>query len=439
MTKRPVNQQWCGCASGDRIAIVAGIRTPFARQWTEYREMTAIELGTLAVNELLRRTGIDKQWIDQVVFGQVIQMPEAPNIAREIVLNSGLSPETDAYSVTRACATSLQALVCAAESIGCGRIEVAIVGGADSSSVLPIGVSKQLAAALVASSKAKAMTQKLKAFTHLGWRDLLPVPPVIAEYSSGLSMGQTAEQMAKHYQISREAQDDFACQSHQRAAKAWQLGLLNEEVMTVYPKPYQNFLAQDNPIRPKTSRAAYRQLRPVFDRRFGTVTAGNSSVLTDGAGAMLVMREQRARALELPILGYLRSYAFSAIPVERDMLTGPAYATPVALERAGLSLAEMALVDMHEAFAAQVLANLTLFASQRFAESIGQRQPIGDIDMSTFNVLGGRLHTVILCSHWRQARHSAVAGAQTSGRGIWTGDRLCCGWVRMFTGDGGRR
>ncbi|MDW6092389.1 acetyl-CoA C-acyltransferase FadI [Vibrio rhizosphaerae] len=381
----------CRTHAGERVAIVSGIRTPFARQWTEFRQVTAIELGTMVVNELLQRTGIDKQLIDQVVFGQVIQMPEAPNIAREIVLNAGLDVHTDAYSVTRACATSLQALTAASESILCGHTDIAIVGGADSSSVLPIGVSKTLASALLASSKAKTLTKKMQAFKRVKFRDLLPVPPAIAEYSTGLSMGDTAEQMAKTYQISREDQDELAFQSHQKAAAAWESGQLSAEVMTAYPKPYQTVLERDNNLRADTARDAYRKLRPAFDRRFGTVTAANSTPLTDGAAAMLIMREQRAKELGLPILGFLRSYAYQAIPVKQDMLMGPAYATPLALERAGLTLADISLVEMHEAFASQVLANLKMFASPGFAKQIGRSHPLGEVDMTRFNVSGGSI------------------------------------------------
>ncbi|SHO57802.1 acetyl-CoA C-acyltransferase FadI [Vibrio quintilis] len=377
--------------AGERIAIVSGIRTPFAKQCSELREMMALELGTLVVNELLMRTGIDRDWVDLVVFGQVIQMPQAPNIAREIVLNAGLNPATDAYSVTRACTTSMQTLICAAQEIACGHHEVAIAGGADSSSILPVGLSRRLADALIRSTKQKRFADKLRAFRCVRPRDLLPVPPPVAEFSTGLSMGQTAEQMAKTFQISREVQDDFAWESHQRAAKAWQLELLSNEVMTVYPKPYRTSLVHDNPVREKTPRSSYAELKPVFDQDFGTVTAANSSVLTDGAAAMLLMREQRAKALGLPVLGYLRAFAGSAIPVHKNMLMGPSYAVPVALRRAGLSLSDIALIDIHEAFAAQVLANLKALDCHQFARELGLPSPVGAVEPSKLNVLGGSI------------------------------------------------
>ncbi|MBW7982249.1 acetyl-CoA C-acyltransferase FadI [Enterobacillus tribolii] len=378
--------------AGDRIAIVEGLRTPFARQATAYRGIPAVDLGKMVVSELLVRSGVAPEQIDQVVFGQVIQMPEAPNIAREIVLGTGMSVHTDAYSVSRACATSFQAVASAAESIAAGTVNVAIAGGADSSSVLPIGVSRALALTLVDMNKARTLGQRLKLLSRLKLRDLLPVSPAVAEYSTGLRMGDSAEQMAKSHHISREAQDALAHRSHQRAAQAWREGLLRDEVMTAFVPPYRQSLDQDNNVRLDSELASYARLKPAFDRRHGTVTAANSTPLTDGAAAVLMMSESRAAALGLTPLGYLRSFAFSAIDVWQDMLLGPAYATPRALARAGITLADLTLIDMHEAFAAQTLANVKMFASERFArEKLGQDAAIGEIDMEKFNVLGGSI------------------------------------------------
>lgn len=377
---------------GDRIAIVEGLRTPFAKQATAFHGIPAVDLGKMVVSELLDRSGIDPQLIDQLVFGQVVQMPEAPNIAREIVLGTGMSVSTDAYSVTRACATSFQAVANVAESIISGTVQIGIAGGADSSSVLPIGVSKALAKTLVDLTKARTFSQKLALFSKLKLRDLLPVPPAVAEYSTGLRMGDTAEQMAKSHQISREQQDEFAHRSHQLAAKAWEQGWLKEQVMTTYAPPYREALQIDNNIRLNSSIEQYAKLRPAFDRKHGSVTAATSTPLTDGAAAVLMMSESRARELGLKPLGYLKSFAFSAIDVWQDMLLGPAYATPLALERAGLTLGELDLIDIHEAFAAQTLANLKMFASPQFAqEKLGRAQAIGEVDWEKLNVLGGSL------------------------------------------------
>ncbi|CAI8903755.1 acetyl-CoA C-acyltransferase FadI [Kosakonia quasisacchari] len=377
---------------GDRIAIVSGLRTPFARQATVFHGVPAIDLGKMVVGEMLARSEIPPDVIEQLVFGQVVQMPEAPNIAREIVLGTGMSVHTDAYSVSRACATSFQAVANVTESLLAGTIRAGIAGGADSSSVLPIGVSKKLARTLVDANKARSMGQKLKLFSRLRLRDLLPVPPAVAEYSTGLRMGDTAEQMAKTYGISREQQDALAHRSHQLAAQAWAEGKLAEEVMTAYAPPFRDPVEKDNNVRTNSSLADYAKLRPAFDRQHGTVTAANSTPLTDGAAAVILMTESRAKELGLVPLGYLRSYAFTAIDVREDMLLGPAWATPLALERAGLSMADLTLLDMHEAFAAQTLSNLKLMASERFArEVLGRSQATGEVDDSKFNVLGGSI------------------------------------------------
>lgn len=377
---------------GERIAIVAGLRTPFAKQATEFHGVSALDLGKLVVNELLIRSELDPALVEQVVYGQVVQMPEAPNIAREIVLGTGMQVHTDAYSVTRACATSFQSVANIAESMMAGITQIGIAGGADSSSVLPIGVSKKLARALVDLNKARTFGQKLAIFRRLGLKDLFPVPPAVAEYSTGLSMGDTAEQMAKSHGITRAAQDEMAHRSHTLAAEAWQSGKLAGEVMTAHVEPYSRFLQMDNNIRLDSKLESYAKLKPVFDRVHGTVTAATSTPLTDGASAVLMMTEGRAKALGYKPLGYIRSYAFAAIDVYDDMLMGPSYATPLALDRAGLTLADLTLIEMHEAFAAQALANMKMFGSRKFAqEKLGRDQAIGEIDMAKFNVNGGSL------------------------------------------------
>ena len=377
---------------GDRIAVVSGIRTPFAKQSTAFISTPAVDLGKLAVKALMDKTDIDPKLIDQVVFGQVVQMPEAPNIAREIVLGTGMNIGTDAYSVTRACATSFQTTANVVESIMAGSIDIGIAGGADSSSVLPIGVSKKMAATLLALSKTKTMSQKLSLLRTLSMKDIAPVPPAVAEYSTGISMGQTAEQMAKSHGITRQEQDALAHRSHSLAAKAWQDGLIQDEVMTAFPEPYKMWLDQDNNIRHDSELASYAKLRPAFDRKYGSVTAANSTPLTDGGAAILLMSEKRAKELGYEPLGYIRSFAFSAIDVHNDMLMGPSYATPMALDKAGISLSDLTLIDMHEAFAAQTLSNVKMFASNKFAkECLGRDKAIGEIDMDKFNVLGGSI------------------------------------------------
>ena len=377
---------------GDRIAIVAGLRTPFAKMATYFHGVPAVDLGKMVVNELLVRHGIQKEWVDQVVYGQVVQMPEAPNIAREIVLGTGMNVHTDAYSVSRACATSFQSTVNIAESMMAGHVQVGIAGGADSTSVSPIGVSKNLARALVDLQKTKTLGQKFNIFKRLGLKDLAPVPPAVAEYSTGLSMGQTAEQMAKSHHISREEQDALAHRSHSFAAQSWEEGKLDSEVMTAYAEPYKGALSRDNNVRFDSKLEGYAKLRPVFDKKYGTVTAANATPLTDGASAVIMMTESRAKELGYKPLGYLKSYAFSAIDVWEDMLMGPSYATPIALDRAGMTLNDITLIEMHEAFAAQTLSNVKMFASDKFAqEKLGRAKATGEIDMDKFNVMGSSI------------------------------------------------
>lgn len=376
----------------ERVAIVAGLRTPFAKQSTAFRGISALELGSLVVNELIAKLDLDPRLIEQLVYGQVIQTPAAPNIAREIVLATGMNVCTDAYSVTRACATSFQSVVNITESIISGNIDVGIAGGADSSSVLPITVSKKLAQTLLDLSKTKTLGQKLHVLKRLRPKDLIPIPPAVAEYSTNLSMGQTAEQMAKTHNIDRKEQDILAHRSHTLAHQSWKEGLLSQEVMVAHVPPYQEYIERDNCIRENSDLDSYGKLRPVFDRKHGTVTAANSTPLTDGASAILLMSEGKAKSLGYHPIGYIKSYAFSAIDVWQDMLMGPSYATPIALSRAGLELEDLTLIEMHEAFAAQALANVKMFASKKFAaEKLGRSRAIGEIDENKFNVLGGSL------------------------------------------------
>jgi acetyl-CoA acyltransferase len=276
--------------------------------------------------------------------------------------------------------------------MGAGQAQIAIVGGADSASDVPITVSTKLSRALVEAQRAKTLPQKLAIFSKLGAKDLLPVPPSPREPSTGLTMGESAEKMAKEAGISRSAQDAFAHRSHTRAARAWAEGIFADEVMRVSPPPFNSTLAEDNLVRKDSSVEAYARLSPAFDRKYGTVTAGNASPLTDGAAALLVMTESRAKELGYAPLGYLRSWAYAALDPAGWMLMGPSYASPLALDRAKLRLADLALVDMHEAFAAQVLCNLQSFGSKKFAEEeLGRGEALGEVDDAKLNVHGGSI------------------------------------------------
>ncbi|AKU96336.1 3-ketoacyl-CoA thiolase [Labilithrix luteola] len=378
---------------GDRIAIVAGLRTPFAKQGSAFTHLTALDLGRTVVRELLARSEMDPREVGLVVYGQAIPNPTAPNVAREIVLGTTLPKSTDAFTVVRACATSFQTTTSAAEAMLAGQHDVAIAGGADSASDVPVTVTKKLAHVLSLVQRARTMTDKLRALSDLSPRDLVPIPPALREPSTGLTMGEHAERMAQRASVSREEQDRFAHQSHVRASAAWTRGFFDAEVMHIVPPPaFDRPIDRDNMVRADSSLEAYAKLRPVFDPDHGTVTAGNSSPLTDGASALLLMKESKAKALGFAPLGYLRSWGYAALDPKDGLLMGPAYAVPIALDRAKLRLADMDVVDMHEAFAAQVICNRRALASRRFAEEkLGRSAPIGEVDDDRFNVHGGSI------------------------------------------------
>ncbi|MGE5445385.1 MAG: acetyl-CoA C-acyltransferase FadI [Ignavibacteriales bacterium] len=379
--------------NGRRVAIVYGLRTPFVRSGTLFRNLSAIDLGRIAMVELLNHTEIDPKEIDEVIFGTVVFSPQAPNLGREVALGSGIPPSIPAYTVTRACASANQAITNAADSIMSGNADVAIAGGAESLSDIPVLFSKGFRTILYNSHREKNFMQKVKPFLGLHLRDLAPEALGLVEPSTGLTMGESAEKMARENHISREDQDAFAYRSHNLAHKATENGRLKEEIIrTLVPPDFSIVATADNGIRKDTSIEALSKLSPVFDRRYGTVTAGNSSPLTDGASVLLLMSEEKAKALGYEPLGYIRSYAYAALSPDDQLLMGPAYATPIALERAGLSFGEIDLIEMHEAFAAQALSNIQAFASKKFAEEkLGRGSPIGEINMDKFNVSGGSI------------------------------------------------
>jgi acetyl-CoA acyltransferase len=380
-------------ASRRRVAVVAGIRTPFARSGTSFEDVTAVELGGMAVKELVARHDVDGSALDELIYGTVIPSVTRPNIAREVVFEAGLPMRVPASSVIMACASSNRAITDSAEKIALGLAHAIIAGGSECLSDVPILFSRQFAKRLVRLSRSKSVAARLKAFAGFRIGELAPNPPAIAEYTTELSMGQSAEKMAKENGISRSAQDEFALRSHQRAAAGWDVGVLGPETFPVpIPPKYAAMETRDNNIRRDSTLEQLAKLKPVFDREYGSVTAGNSSPLTDGASAVLLMSEQRARAEGRRPLAFIRSWAYSALDPSDQLLQGPAYAAPIALERAGLQLSDMGRVEMHEAFAAQVLSNLQAFASAAFArEKLNRAGPLGEIDPTILNLYGGSI------------------------------------------------
>jgi len=377
---------------GRRVAIVAGVRTPFAKSGTVFRDVSATTLARYAARELLYRSEIDAREIDEVVFSQVVPSALTPNVAREVSLLPQLPPSVPAYTLNRACASAAQAINNAADQILLGHADAILAGGVESLSDIPILHSRRFSQVLVDASKARSFGGRVAAIARVRPRDLIPVSPAIAEPSTGESMGQSAEKMAKENGISREEQDRLALMSHQRAAAAIADGRLTAEIAPWFTGPEMDqVITADNGVRSDTSLDALAKLKPVFDRKYGTVTAGNSSPLTDGAAAVLLMAEEKAKALGHEPLAYIRSYAVSAVDPGWQLLMGPVFAVPKALERAELTWNELGLVEIHEAFAAQVLSNVQAWGSQAWADRLGLAGPVGEVDWERTNVSGGSI------------------------------------------------
>jgi acetyl-CoA acyltransferase len=377
---------------GRRVAIVAGVRTPFAKSGTVFRDVSAVALARHAARELLYRSEIDGREIDEVVFSQVVPSAVTPNVAREVSLLPQLPPSVPAYTLNRACASAAQAINNAADQILLGHADAIMAGGVESLSDIPILHSRRFSQVLVDASKARSFGGRVAAIGRVRPRDLVPVTPAIAEPSTGETMGQSAEKMAKENGITREEQDRLALMSHQRAAAATADGRLTAEIAPWFGGPdMDQIITADNGVRSDTSLDALAKLKPVFDRRYGSVTAGNSSPLTDGAAAVLLMAEEKAKALGHEPLAYIRSYAVSAVDPGWQLLMGPVFAVPKALERAELTWRELGLVEIHEAFAAQVLSNVQAWGSQSWADRLGLAAPVGEVDWERTNVAGGSI------------------------------------------------
>ena len=378
---------------GGRVAIVDGCRTPFVKAGEQFADMDVVDLASVPAAELITRNGVDPNEIDLSVFGVVVPALYAPNLGREVVLRLKLPRTITGITVNLACASSNRAITSGAEAILAGQAEVVLAGGAESLSTVPITYSRNASQRFIELSRAKSLPQKMSILGKIRPKDLAPVPPAIAEYTTGETMGASCEKMAKENSISRRAQDEIALHSHQCAAAATTEGRFAEQIVPTFPQPrYAEAVTEDTGIRSDSSLDALGKLRAVFDRDYGTLTAGNSSPLTDGASAVLLMSEKKAKALGLEPLGYIRSYAYAALDPATQLLQGPAYAAPQALDRAGAKLKDMDLIEMHEAFAAQILSNMKAFASSKFArDELGRSKPLGEVDLDRFNVNGGSI------------------------------------------------
>jgi acetyl-CoA acetyltransferase family protein len=403
------------------VVLIDGYRTPFAKSGTSLATVPARELGRVAVTELMARHGVDPAEVDEVILGNVAQPADSTNIARVVALLSGLPDTIPAFTVQRNCASGMEAILQAHERIAAGHADLIIAGGTESMSKIPLYVSDGMTRVFERLARAKTLPARVQAFASARPRDLQPRLAILEGLTdpvSGLNMGETAELLAKEFAISREAQDDFALQSHRRAVAAMDSGRLAEEIVPVFAPPYEAPVLEDMGPRRGQTLEALAKLRPYFDRRYGTVTVGNACPVTDGAAAMFVASAEKARALGLRPAGRILGYATVGLDPAR-MGLGPAHAIPVALGRAGVRFADIGLVEINEAFAAQVLANEVALNSRKYCrEKLGLEGPVGELDRGTLNVNGGAIalgHPVgvsgtrLTLTLLREMRHRGVA------------------------------
>ncbi len=371
-----------------KIAIIGGSRIPFCRSNTLYADQTNLDMLTAAIQGVVDRYQLDGKKIDQVVAGAVTTHSKDWNLAREAVLSTSLSPLTPAVTLQQACGTSLQAALMAGGQIAAGQIDCAIVGGTDTTSDAPIVFQRRFAQRLIKLSKARSFGDKLKVFKGFRPGELAPQPPRNSEPRTGLSMGQHCERMAREWAISREAQDELTFESHQKAAQAWDSGFFDDLV-----RPHAGVI-RDNIVRPDTSLEKLSSLKPVFDRSSnGTLTAGNSTTLTDGSAAVLLASEEWARENDLPVTAWLtfgRTASVDFVNGDEGLLMAPTVAVSEMLQRAELKLQDFDFYEIHEAFAAQVLCTLKAWESERYCrDRLGLNDALGSIDLRRMNVHGG--------------------------------------------------
>jgi len=376
------------------VVLIDGYRTPFAKSGTALAKVPARELGRVAVAELFARTGIDPSEVDEVILGNVAQPSDSANIARVVALLAGIPQRVPAVTVHRNCASGMEAIVQAHERIAAGHAELIVAGGTENMSQIPLLVSEGMTRVFERAARAKSLGEKVGAFAGVRPKDLQPRVAImegLTDPTCGLNMGDTAEVVAKDFGISREAQDDFALMSHRRAVAATESGRLAEEIVPVFEPPYKEAVLVDVGPRKNQSLEALAKLKPFFDRKYGTVTAGNSCPITDGAAAMIVASAEKAKALGLIPSGRIRGYSFVGLDPTR-MGLGPTFATPIALQRAGARFSDIGLIELNEAFAAQVIGNEIAMASAKFCrEQLGLDRPVGEIDRAILNVNGGAI------------------------------------------------
>lgn len=399
-------------ASDRDVVLVEGVRTPFVKSDTKFRDVHPSELGRVAVHELIERSNLDVKQVDEVIIGNTGNPPDAVNIARVVALRAGVPQSVPAVSVHRNCASAMESITTGFERIRAGTCDVVIAGGTENMSQLPLLMSRPFVKAFQRLMGARSVGQQLGALAGLFKADvkqiveLMTTAPMAATPHKprvsvvegltdpfvGINMGQTAEILAKDFNISREEQDRFALESHQKAVAAQKSGRLAEEIASVFLSPaYKEYVSEDIGPRAEQTMEQLGKLKPFFDRKYGSITVGNACPLTDGAGAVLMMSRARAKELGYKPIASIRGYAFAGLEPER-MGLGPAYATPIALKRAGITLKDIGLTELNEAFAAQVIACVKAMDSDTFAkEKLGLPGKVGTIDPKTLNVNGGAI------------------------------------------------
>jgi acetyl-CoA acetyltransferase family protein len=379
-----------------RVAVVEGCRIPFQRSGTGYYDLMAWELGRYAVKGLMVKTGVDPRTVDHVLMGCVAIDMATTNVAREITLGAGLPQSVPAHTCTLACVSANVAVVNGANLITSGNADIVIAGGVDTFSDPPIKVSakyRRFILDMTMYHRPKTFLQALKRILKMRPIDfVLPERPAVSEYSTGLLMGQTAERLARRLGISRREQDEFAVMSHQRAAAAQEKGIMKQEIVPVVVPGKDRPIEKDNGPRADVSVEKLGKLRGAFDRKYGTVTAGNSSFLTDGATSVMLMSEEKAQELGIRPKAWIAAYAYSGQDLMEELLLGPAFCIPKVLSKAGINLKDVGVFEMHEAFASQIIGNVRSLASDSFCrDRLGWDRAVGEIDYGRLNVYGGSL------------------------------------------------
>ncbi|SFV61069.1 3-ketoacyl-CoA thiolase @ Acetyl-CoA acetyltransferase [hydrothermal vent metagenome] len=379
----------------ERIAIIDGLRTPIAKASGKLKNLQAESLGAFIVSELALRVGINFEDYDEVIIGNVSQPGHAANVARVIALKAGFSEKTPAYTVHRNCASGMESITSASEKILSGRGEIYMAGGVESMSNIPLMFNKKMSALFEALFRSKSPLEKLKtlsSFTPSHLKPIIGLMQGLTDPLSGLMMGSTAEILAQDFGISRHDQDEYALLSHQKAESAQKKHIFKEEIAPIiYDVSKGLMMSDDDGIRYGQSMKALSKLRPFFDKKNGTVTAANSSQVSDAAAAVVLMSESKAKEMGLTPLGYLREYTYAGLDPAR-MGLGPAYATAKLLEMSKVTMNDFELIELNEAFTSQVLANFTVFESKKYANKhLGRSEALGSIDTNIFNVNGGSI------------------------------------------------